>query len=266
MRFKIFILLNSLQVIFGLSGLSQLNAYQHPGNITDKHTVYSYKKSNWDGSHASTIYLYVADSNRLESFKWAKGEAVATLVTAEIDWNIFSVKSFINHRLRHGQSPSLVAELKMKSNKTISIEVGEMRDSLEIAGFPWQSYDFDFAGLSFTWRALKNKLDTFYFHVADAARINGNMAFVNKGRVYVKSRGVELLDGITCLKYSIDGPGLENKGGIIWVNAESQMIEQYQIELPDEEGFVNGMLQLIKIEKMQPKEWEAFKLKCLANN
>lgn len=245
--------------------MSQLSAYQHPGNISDQHTVYAYKKSNWDGSHASTIYLYVADSNRLQSFKWAKGDKVATEVIAVVDWKFFSVKKFTNYRMSSDKKPQLVATLSMEGMKTLKIEVGPMHDSLVLSELPWQSYDFDFAGLGFTWRALKNKRDSFHFHIADAGMVNGNMAFINKGRVVVKFIGYEMLNGKQCLKYSANGIGLENKGGEIWIDPATFMIEQYKIELHDEEGFVNGMLQLIKTEKMQPREWKAFKLKCLTN-
>lgn len=265
MRFKIFVLLNGFQVVFGLSALSQLTKFQQPANFSDLHTVYEYKKSNWDGTHSSTIFLYVADSNRLESFKWAKGEDVATLVTADIDWTLFSVKKFTNYKLKHSNAPTPVAVLKMEGNSKVKVEVREMRDSLLLTDLPWQSYDFDFAGLGFTWRALKDKKDSFHFHIADAGMVNGNMAFINKGRVQVSFTGYEKLNGKECMKYSVDGPGLENKGGSIWINPSNFMIGQYKIALPDEPGFENGMLQLVKAEKMHPKEWEAFKLKCLAN-
>jgi hypothetical protein len=265
MRFKIFVLLNGFQVVFGLSALSQLTKYQQLKNFDDQHTVYQYKKSNWDGTHASTIFLYIADSSRLESFKWAKGDEVATLVSADIDWTLFSVKKFTNYKLKHNNPPTLVAVLKMVGDSKVKVEVSEMRDSLLLTELPWQSYDFDFAGLGFTWRAIKNKRDSFHFHIADAGMVNGNMAFINKGRVQVNFAGYENVNGKECMKFSVNGIGLENKGGTIWINPSNFMIEQYKIALPDEPGFENGMLQLMKTQKMQPKEWEAFKLKCLAN-
>jgi hypothetical protein len=243
---------------FNLLAPCQLQKYQKPSSIDDLHTMYEYRKSNWDGSHASAIFLYVADSNQLQSFKWSSGDKTATLVTALIDWNKFSVSRFTNHRLRKAQPPQLVATLTMDGEKTIRIEVGEMRDSLLLSALPWQSYDFDFAGLSFTWRALKEKKDSFHFHIADAALVNNDMRFVNKGRADVHFTGYEMMNGKNCLKYSIDGPGLENRGGTIWVDAAGFMIEQYKIALPDEPGFENGMLQLVKKEKMKPEQWQAF--------
>jgi hypothetical protein len=132
-----------------------------------------------------------------------------------------------------------------------------------LSDLPWQSYDFDFAGLSFIWRSLKDKKDSFWFHIADVAMINGNPKFVNKGRVTVRFIGYDMVKDKQCLKYLVDGPGLENKGGHIWINPENFMIEQYRILLPDEPGFENGMMLLRKTFKMDPGQWETFKRKKL---
>lgn len=244
-------------VSFSVTVTAQINKFDKPGSFTDKHLLYEYKKSNWDGTHSSRVFLYLADSNRLESFKWSEGDEVATLVTAIIDWNTYSVGEFQNHKLKKGLAPEFIARLK--GDKNLKIEVGEMRDSLLISDLPWQSYDFDFAGLSFIWRSLKNKKDQFWFHIADVAMVNANPKLVNKGKVTVKFNGEEMVNNKQCLKYFANGPGLENKGGHIWVNQENFMIEQYKIELPDEPGFENGMMQLIKTEKMSTQQWENFK-------
>lgn len=251
--------------IFSLAAPGQVSKYKRAGRFDDLQTVYVYQKSNWDGTHASQIFLYVADSNRLESFKWTQGDKTATLVTATIDWENYSVSRFTNHRLEQGQAPRLVATLQFDGKKQINIEVGTMRDSLLLQGLPWQSYDFDFAGLGFTWRALVNKKDSFDFFIADAVRVNNNMQFVNKGRVTVNYKDHVLLDGKPCLLYEADGAGLEHKGGQIWINAATLMIEQYKISLPDEPGFENGMLKLIRTEKMMPAAWEVFKNRSVGN-
>lgn len=247
----VFIIISSVTVT------AQISKFDKPGPFPDKHLLYEYRKSNWDGTHSSSVFLYVADTNRLESFKWSEGDDVATLVTAIIDWNTYSVGEFQNHRLQKGLAPQFIARLKGKKNLVIT--VGEIRDSLLIADLPWQSYDFDFAGLSFIWRSLRNKKAQFWFHIADAALINGNPGFVNKGKVTVKFVGREMVNNKQCLKYTADGPGLENKGGYIWVNQENFMIEQYKIALPDEPGFENGMLKLVTTRKISPQQWEGFK-------
>lgn len=242
---------------------AQVSKFGKPPSFTDKHTLYQYKKSNWDGTHSSSVFLYIADNDKLESFKWWHGDTVATLVSAVIDWSNYSVKEFQNHKLRKGKAPEFIARLKGESN--LKIEVGELRDSLLITDLPWQSYDFDFSGLSFIWRSLINKKAPFWFHIADVAMINGNPKFINKGKVTVTFIGDEMVHNKPCLKYFVNGPGLENQGGDIWVNQENFMIEQYKIALPDEPGFVNGMMELVKAHKMSPEQWENFKRKKLGD-
>ncbi len=122
----------------------------------------------------------------------------------------------------------------------------------------WHSYDFDFAGLGYSWRALIDKKSSFSFLIADVAMKNNKPAFENKGRVQVDYLGEELANRKNCLKYKIDGPGLQNKGGHIWIGESNNMIELYKISLPDEEGFDNGQLRLIKTQKLTTAEWEKF--------
>ncbi len=238
-------------------GFSQATAFSKPSHFSDLHTVYTYQKSNWDGSHASTIFLYIKDSANLESFKWAAGDEWATLVSAEMNWNTFAIKNFYNHRIVKGGERKLIAELKA-TGKKLWFAVNGIPDSALLDDAHWQSYDFDFAGLGFTWRALKDNTKPFSFLIADAAFINGKVTFENKGRVEVNYMGIEMQNGRECLKYKIDGPGLQNKGGHIWINPSTYMIELYRIELPDEEGFVNGQLKLLRTEKLSPAEWEQF--------
>lgn len=246
------ILILSSKTIWG-----QPDKFGQAGNFSDVNTVYEYRKSNWDGTHSSAVFLYVADSNRLESFKWWEGDDEATLVVAFIDWKTFSVTEFQNHKLKKGKAPELTA--KLSGQRKLHIEVMGMHDSLLIAELPWQSYDFDFASLGFTWRSLKDKKAPFWFHIADVGLVNNQPRFVNKGKVDVKFIGYDPVNNKNCLKYSADGAGLENKGGHIWINPETYMIEQYKIVLPDEPGYQDGMLQLVKTFKLDPRQWELFK-------
>lgn len=236
---------------------AQLSRYGAVPVFQDRHHLYVYRKSNWDGTHASRVYLYIADSNRLQSFKWTEGDVSATLVTAEFDWNQYSVSSFTNHRLEAGKAPRLVAKLQTEENGKLKVEAGAMRDSLWLSHLPWQSYDFDFAGLGFAWRGLQHKKEDYWVHIADAAMVKGDMRFVNKGRVDIHFREEQILNGRKCLLYDINGPGLDNKGGQIWVNADTWMIEAYKIRLPDEPGFENGYLELEEVKTISPAAWEA---------
>lgn len=237
---------------------AQVEKFSTPVTFNDLHMVYTYQKSNWDGSHASTIFLYIRDTNQLQSFKWSKGDTWATLVTAYFDWNNFSVNKLQNHRVDASGKRNWFAELNVDQNRKLRFHVGDFTDSMILDDLHWHSYDFDFASLGFSWRALKGKTGSFNFLIADVGIVNNKPGFENKGRVEVKFQNKEKVDGVECLKYKIDGPGLKNKGGYIWINPVNNMIQFYKIELPDEEGFDNGQLKLLSIQKMTPQAWDQF--------
>lgn len=231
-----------------------------PGTIpvNDLHRVYTYQKSNWDDSHASQIYLYIADSNRLESFKWNKGEDWSTLILAEIDWEKLSVRRLENHRVSKEGKRTMIAWLEVRENRKLVFQVMDFRDSMVLDDDHWHSYDFDFASLGFTWRVLKNKESSFSFLIADAAFKDNNIGFENKGMVTIVFKGKELMNKKNLMKYYIDGPGLQHKGGYIWINPDTWMIESFKIQLPDEEGYINGKLTLLHTQKLEPEVWERF--------
>ena len=238
---------------------AQQNKFALPKTIDDIHTLYSYQKSNWDGSNASHVFLYIKDTNKLASFKWSEGDKWSSLVTADFSWKEFMVDKIQNHRIDAQGNKTLVAELNQESTKKIHFQIGEFQDSMILVDPFWHSYDFDFASIGFAWRALKEKRNSFSFHIADAALINNKPGFANKGSVQVEFLNEEMINGIQFLKYKIDGPGLQNKGGFIWVDPrKNYMIELFRIEHPDEEGFENGQLKLLKTEYLSPAEWEKF--------
>ena len=63
--------------------------------------------------------------------------------------------------------------------------------------------------------------------------------------------------------YRIDGPGLENRGGRIWVAVDGGHIVDYEIDLPDEPGFVDGKLRLERVDRMSEEAWKAFKKRMM---
>lgn len=237
---------------------AQLDQFTKPTNITDTHTVYQYQKSNWDGTHRSDIFLFVRNNQQLESFKWSEGDHVATLVKAWMDWNNFSIRKFENWRVEKDKEPYVRASLEQFAPGEMRFEAGELKDTATIDNYPWHSYDFDFAGLGFSWRALKEKRKDFTFYINDVIMKDGKPVFGGKGLVLVKYQADENVNERNCLKYNIDGPGLENKGGTIWLDPETFMIQRYQIVLPDEDGFKNGYLNLLNKFKMTPEQWEKF--------
>ena len=74
-------------------------------------TAYVYEKSNIDGSNKGDIVQYVASRDSLEAFKWVEGKPDATLVTATIDWNRFSVRELKSWKIKANGVRTLVVTL-----------------------------------------------------------------------------------------------------------------------------------------------------------
>ena len=70
------------------------------------------------------------------------------------------------------------------------------------------------------------------------------------GEVTIAYTGEESRRGARCRKYSINGAGLENRGGSIWVNKNKGYIEDMEIALPDNLNWQSFKLRLIGVERM----------------
>ena len=79
-----------------------------------------------------------------------------------------------------------------------------------------------------------------------------------KGPVTLAFQGDEERGGRECRRYSIDGPGLEERGGTLWVARGSDpCIVAYEIDLPDEPGMDSGRLELVEVRRMGAEAWDA---------
>ena len=223
--------------------------------------VLFYKKSNQDGSNLHWVATYTANQHYMESLKWMDGDLGATLVSADMDWSTFSVRKFVGGNISPSGERIVGAQLDQLDEKgSYDIKIGDMQEIVQIDEFPWHSYDFDFASLNLVWPHLKEMKSGFTIHIADIIAVNGRPKFVNKGPVEIDYIKEEKRQGINCNQYKIDGPGLENRGGTIWLSKKDEYFIEYLIDLPDESSYFNMKFQFDRSERMTLEEWEQFKL------
>ena len=90
-------------------------------------TAYVYEKPNVDGSHKSDIAQYVSSKDSLEAFKWTACESEATLVTAKMDWNCFSVRELSPGKIRADGERTQVAILDQAEDSDQMTVAGSLR-------------------------------------------------------------------------------------------------------------------------------------------
>jgi hypothetical protein len=248
-----------LQLAAPSRAAGQLEAFRHDPARVPAGRVYEYIKSNRDGTNASRISLYIAGADRLESLKWAPGDTVATLVAATMDWARFSVRRLESWVLVRGAAPALRAALETDSTGA-GVRVSFAPDSLlPIRGWPWHSYDFDFASLNLAFADLVQPEAPFTFQRADIVYAESWPPFADMGPVNVRFLRREQRSGLEARVYQLDGPGLQDQMGRMWVSIQGAYVVEYEFPFPDEPGYTDVRLQLDRIRRATAAEWEEVK-------
>jgi hypothetical protein len=240
-----------------LSAPEPIDAFVYRAEALPVGSAFHYRKSNIDGSHASNVVLYVAAQDRIESLKWSEGHRAATLVKAEMDWDLFSVRRFETWRFSQGEGGQLRGWLEAgEESGTYHYSFGPFEGDSTVESAPWHSYDFDFASLNLSLRYLRELEGSFGFHIADAIPQGDSWVFGNVGAVTMSFEARETRGDREVRRYAIDGPGLDDRGGWIWVDIEDRIITDLEIEKPDEDEYQNNKLLLLETEQLTEAEWQ----------
>lgn len=224
--------------------------------------VYHYLKTNLDGTNPEHVSILLKARHRIESFKFHPGEEPAALVIADMDWSVFSVRRIESWQVFRDGTRKLAARLEAQDGgRRVRVEMPMLNkppETVEIGRRPWHVYNFDLASLGF---ALPHRVDPtapFKIGIADPNFGAEGPVFGYKGEVDVVYVGEETRNGVLCRKYRIDGPGLENKGGFLWVNQAEHHIEDIEIALPDNPNWQSFKFRLTGVETMDRAAWERF--------
>ncbi len=245
-------------------GLSQddTNKFKYTSKKSFTGIVLHYVKTNVDGTQPEFVSQYFADGDTMESFKFHKGNFPAALVKAKMDWTTFSAAALYSHRINSKTERPLFATIIFDGTRRLAeVSIPTMKPEKEtfaIAKFPVHIYNFDLGSLNFALPHLVNPKGSFTIGIADPTfRDNAPMAEY-KGEVVVRFVAEELRNGSLSRKYAIDGPGLKNRGGHIWVNKQKNWIEDIEIDMPDNPEWKTFKFKLIKAEQMTRLQWEKF--------
>ena len=249
-----------------LPAFAQVEAFRYDASRVPVGKVYHYLKTNVDGTQPEHVSIRVAAPDRIESFKFHPGEEPAALVTADMDWSVFSVRRIESWHLTADGQRKLIATLEaLDGGKRVRVEIpqlGKPAETIEIGRLPWHVYNFDLASLGFAFRHLVDPKGRFTIGIADPTFAEGP-AFLYRGEAEVVYVGEETRAGVLCRKYRIDGLGLLHRGGLLWVNQAEGHVEDMEIDLPDNPAWKSFKLKLTGVETMDQAAWESFHRKQL---
>ncbi|MDQ3474525.1 MAG: hypothetical protein M3447_12400 [Acidobacteriota bacterium] len=233
-----------------------------PGKIVTG-VVYHYLKTNIDGTDPEHVSIRIAAKDRIESFKFHPKGTRAGLVIATMDWSIFSVKRLESWQVYKEKEKVLAATLVyLPASKEVAVTLpfmNRLTEKVAIPFLPFHVYNFDFASLNFAFPHLVNPKKPFKIGVTDPTFRDEGPAFRYRGEVDITYVGDTVCGGLLCRKYRIDGPGLENKGGFIWVSERSNgYFQNVEIQLPDNPNWRTFKFELERVQRMNDAEWKSF--------
>ena len=232
-----------------------------PGKI-EAGIVYHYLKTNIDGTEPEHISIYIASNTQIEAFKFHPKGNRAALVIATIDWSTFSAEKLVSWQVYADKEKALVATLNyLPRSREVEVAIPLMNKGPErvaIKALPFHVYNFDLTSLNFAFRHLVNPTKPFTIGISDPTFSDEGPLFSYRGEVEISFLGEEVRDGELCRKYRIDGPGLQNRGGTIWVNKRGGHFQDLEIALPDNPSWQSFKFKLQKTEKLSKVQWEQF--------
>ena len=223
--------------------------------------AYIYEKSNLDGTNHASIAVYYRKQGDIEAFKWHSGNHAGTIVKAVIDQNSKNVLEFEVYRLSSKNGLKRQAMLDTTANGDIRVTLGENVQIFNEVPVRWHSYDFDFSSLSYAYRFLHDPKQTYNFHILDLDLSESPPQMKNFGLVSMRFEKQDERG----LKYSIDGAGLDNRGGHIWFDPTELHMLAFEIQKPDEPGYESGKMTLKQIVQLTDESWEKFKLDAISS-
>ena len=249
-------------MLVGTLTQAQVEKFKYQPSKVDVGSVYHYVKSNKDGSLPEQIVIYVAAADRLEVFKYhpETKASQSALVIAYLDYKLFHADKLESWRVTSLTDRALVASLEFdEKTKMVEVKIGDgATEKTEMKYIPFHIYNFDLSSLNFMMRHLADPESSFQVGIADPNFAQEGPLFLYRGEVKVDFAGDEKREGQDCRKYKIDGPGVSNRGGFIWVRKDGEFFQEVDMDLPDNPNWQSFRLVLQSKEKKTPEQWKQF--------
>lgn len=212
--------------------------------------IYSYVRSNRDGSEAETVHVYRPRPGYVEVAKMRERCTNAAFVTATMAGG--EAARLTGGRLGPGATHEDFAELVFRDGRIdarLAGPGGELRHSVAVADRPWHLYDFDLASLTAAPPAeAKARLD-FSFGVALVWLGEDPTQFLRYlGRADARFVREERREGRRTLRYALGGPAFEGElGGALWLDPVEGFVVGAELGRPNHAEYRDFKLRLTAV-------------------
>ena len=223
--------------------------------------IYSYVRSDRDGSEAETIRVYRATRTRIEVSKMRGRCSNAAYVTAELDIERGYATRLGGGRLRPNAGREEFAVLTYDAaarrlDGRIDLPEGPLNLSLAVPDTPWHIFDFDLASLTITAQYRPRPRQDFSFGLPliwPSGDPEGLLRYL--GRADLAFVREEMHGGRRALRFEAGGPAFGDRGGPIWFDAEEGHILAAEWGIPNHSEHQDFALRLTGISDGGADEW-----------
>jgi len=263
------IALVSLLIANAASAQDASSAFIYQPDRVPVGTVYHYTKSNLDGSHAAELYVFVAPATDLEVLKLEPESTTAAYVRADMDWTAFAAARLDAwHLTETGLTPQLYLDFDHAAD-TATAYMGPMAMPVSFEALPVHLYNFDLMSLNAALPHLHAPEADFAVGIVDpnwtlfaGEKVDPQPVLENgllyKGKAHFTYQGQDSHRGLTCHTYRVDGPGLDDQEGMLWVSAEDGHIVLFEHPTPDNPAWDTFKLEWKETLRMNGGAWRGF--------
>jgi hypothetical protein len=198
--------------------------------------IFHYLRSNRDGSLPEHVYVFHKSRSEIEVYKMARRCTNAALVTAELDYDVWSATRFVGGRLGRSGAQEAFATLALDAaarrlDAVVTLPDQELRQTLQLTALPWRLYDFDFAEFTIFSQHLSNYRKDFAVEMALIVTGPNDAQFLkNLGSARAVADGHDRARGVH--RYRIEGPAFPG-GGRLLLNDEDGYVVEVETGVPN---------------------------------
>lgn len=223
--------------------------------------IYSYVRSNGDGSEAERVYVYRATRTRIEVAKMRTRCRNAAFVTAELDLARGEATRLVAGRLLPDAGHEDFGQLTYdrtagRVDAVVTLPQGEFRDSVAVPDRPWHLYDYDLASLTITAQYRPDRRADFSFGlplVLVGADMTDFLTYL--GRADARFVRAERHRGRRAHRFEVGGPAFGTRGGPIWFDAAQGHIIEARWGIPNHAEYRDFQLRLRGVSDGGARAW-----------
>lgn len=246
---------------------SSAKKFKFKGGKIETGMLYTYDRSDLSGARTGSVLVYVPDKKRVEILRVRAGSGEGQLLTGEMNWDTFTLRTF--ELWREGRdggrsrqaTGAFSAEALMMTVEDPALyrgAPGATTFSVPLPHIPAHIYSFDFITLGLV---LRHFADTSV--PVEVGVLTENLKVGAESPNLIVSAGtatVEFVedvdrDGVSCGKYRIAGSALGGQEGYVWVHKDKGYIQDAEIPVPPSPDLPDVKITVRSAEKVSEADW-----------